>query len=63
MLSLYDTWRNKFGVLLFLYSVILTKVELYSLTHSVISIHVYVMFVYLCVYVLILDYFLLNTGY
>ncbi|XP_076869246.1 ubiquitin carboxyl-terminal hydrolase MINDY-3 isoform X2 [Brachyhypopomus gauderio] len=25
MLSLYDTWRNKFGVLLFLYSVILTK--------------------------------------
>lgn len=28
MLSLYDTWRNKFGVLLFLYSVILTKVEL-----------------------------------
>lgn len=24
-LSLYDTWRNKFGVLLFLYSVILTK--------------------------------------
>lgn len=28
MLSLYDTWRNKFGVLLFLYSVILTKVGL-----------------------------------
>uniref|UniRef100_A0A8B9RDI9 Ubiquitin carboxyl-terminal hydrolase MINDY n=1 Tax=Astyanax mexicanus TaxID=7994 RepID=A0A8B9RDI9_ASTMX len=25
ILSLYDTWRNKFGVLLFLYSVILTK--------------------------------------
>lgn len=25
VLSLYDTWRNKFGVLLFLYSVILTK--------------------------------------
>ncbi|TSK20219.1 Ubiquitin carboxyl-terminal hydrolase MINDY-3 [Bagarius yarrelli] len=25
LLSLYDTWRNKFGVLLFLYSVILTK--------------------------------------
>uniref|UniRef100_A0A8C1IX68 Ubiquitin carboxyl-terminal hydrolase MINDY n=1 Tax=Cyprinus carpio TaxID=7962 RepID=A0A8C1IX68_CYPCA len=25
VLSLYDTWKNKFGVLLFLYSVILTK--------------------------------------
>ncbi|KAL2084160.1 hypothetical protein ACEWY4_019678 [Coilia grayii] len=25
VLSLYDSWRNKFGVLLFLYSVILTK--------------------------------------
>ncbi|MCJ8745570.1 hypothetical protein PDJAM_G00131630 [Pangasius djambal] len=25
ILSLYDTWRNKFGVLLFLYSVILTQ--------------------------------------
>ncbi|XP_058878467.1 ubiquitin carboxyl-terminal hydrolase MINDY-3-like isoform X2 [Acipenser ruthenus] len=25
ILDLYDTWRNKFGVLLFLYSVILTK--------------------------------------
>ncbi|MBN3315336.1 MINY3 hydrolase, partial [Atractosteus spatula] len=25
VLDLYDTWRNKFGVLLFLYSVILTK--------------------------------------
>uniref|UniRef100_A0AAR2JNU8 Ubiquitin carboxyl-terminal hydrolase MINDY n=1 Tax=Pygocentrus nattereri TaxID=42514 RepID=A0AAR2JNU8_PYGNA len=27
ILSLHDTWRNKFGVLLFLYSVILTKVR------------------------------------
>lgn len=26
VLSFYDMWRNKFGVLLFLYSVILTKV-------------------------------------
>lgn len=32
VLSLYDTWRNKFGVLLFLYSVILTKVKFLLLT-------------------------------